>query len=71
MPASIGTAYMKPDGTIQLMLRAEGEHGEIGEGFFLYPPDHAEYKEILAHLGGLKPGESKSVPPWPQQQPPK
>jgi hypothetical protein len=66
-PASIGSAYMKDDGTIQLMLRAEGD-GAIGDAMFLYPPDHPEYAEILAHLGGLKPGESKPVPPWPDKK---
>jgi hypothetical protein len=60
---SIGGATMKEDGTIVLDLRAEGP-GIIGDAQFVYPPGHAEYQNVLAHLGGLKPGEHKVVPPW-------
>jgi hypothetical protein len=62
---SIGSATMKQDGTIVLELRAIGPGGERGDGLLTYPPDHPAYKEVLDHLGGLKPGESKPVPPWP------
>lgn len=62
--APIGTATMKADGTIILMLRAEGP-GAIGDAMITYPPSHKDYKDVLQHLGGLKPGESKPVPPWP------
>lgn len=65
LPGSIGVATMKPDGTLELRLVATHTDGSTGEGFFTYPPDHAEYKEVLDHLGGMKPGESKPVPPWP------
>ncbi|MDL1872489.1 hypothetical protein FBR05_09800 [Deltaproteobacteria bacterium PRO3] len=63
-PTSIGQATMERDGTIVLDLRAEGPKGAIGEGRLVYPPSHAQYKKILQHLGGLKPGEVKPVPPW-------
>jgi len=63
--APIGVATMMPDGTIVLHLRAEGANGLLGDAVFKYPPKHPEYREVLAHLGGLKPGESKPVPPWP------
>ena len=62
---NIGTAQMKPDGTIILNLRAEGE-GIIGDAQFIYPPTHEEYQEVLEHLGGMSPGEEKAVPPWKQ-----
>ena len=61
---SIGTATMDPDGTIVLLLRATGP-GVVGDGRITYAPTHAEYQNVLKHLGGLKPGESKPVPPWP------
>ena len=64
--ASIGVATMKPDGTIVLQLRAQGPGGAIGDGLLTYSPGHERYQEILNHLGGLKPGESKLVPPFPQ-----
>jgi hypothetical protein len=63
--ASIGVATMGPDGTIELRLRATGPGGMVGEGFLTYPPSDPHYADILRHLGGLKPGETKSVQPWP------
>ena len=60
---SIGTAQMSADGTISLQLRAE-EGEMVGDSFFEYKPDSPEYAEILDHIGGLKPGEEKSVSPW-------
>lgn len=59
---------MQADGTIYVWLRAEGEGGMIGDAFFSYPPSHEKYQQILQHLGGLEPGESKPVPPWPSSK---
>lgn len=64
---SIGSATMKEDGTIVLMLRAEGPGGMIGDALVTYTPDDPKYQETLDHLGGLKPGEEKPVPPWPEK----
>jgi hypothetical protein len=55
----IGTATMTEDGTITLDLRA-GAHGRL-----VYRKGDKGYAEVLNHLGGLKPGESKLVRPWP------
>ena len=63
----IGSATMAADGTITLNLRAEGQRGEIGDSALAYPPGHAQYREVLDHLGGLKPGEDKCVRPWPEK----
>ncbi len=60
---------MAADGTISLQLRAEGPGGAVGDALLVYPPSHPQYREILAHLGGLSPGESKPVPPWPDATP--
>ncbi len=66
---TIGSATMRADGTIVLMLRATDETGRmIGDGLLEYPPGHPQYREVLQHLGGLKPGESKFVPPWPDSR---
>jgi hypothetical protein len=65
-PNSIGAASMKPDGTIVLLLRASDGTGMVGDGRVEYPPSHPQYNEVLKHLGGLKPGEEKPVPPWPE-----
>jgi hypothetical protein len=62
----IGVVKMRPDGVIEMQLRAE--HGSIrGDAFFIFPPDHPRYEEIKSHVEGLKPGEEKSVPPWPKR----
>ncbi len=63
--ASIGVATMSEDGTIRLQLRAEGASGVIGDAMLVYPPSDPHYDEVIAHLGGLTPGETKPVPPWP------
>lgn len=65
-PDSIGVAWMEPDGTIRMNLRAEGPGGIVGHGRLEYAPGDKDYAKILAHLGGLKPGQFKSVPPWPK-----
>jgi hypothetical protein len=56
---------MLPDGSIVLRLRAAGTGGVAGEGRIVYSPSDPHYQEVLRHLGGLRPGETKSVPPWP------
>ena len=61
---SIGVATMESGGTIVLHLRAnDGIHH--GHARLVYPPTHPAYTDVLKHLDGLKPGESKPVPPWP------
>lgn len=65
LPESIGSATMRADGTIVLELRATDGHGTVGDALLEYPPGHPEYAGVLEHLGGLEPGESKPVAPWP------
>lgn len=60
---SIGVATMEKDGTLVLQLRAEGPD-MVGDALVTYAPDHPQYQKVLEHLGGLKVGESKPVPPW-------
>ncbi len=62
---SIGSATMRENGVIILQLRAEAEDGRVGHGYLEYPPEHPQYNSIIEHLNGLNPGESKPVPPWP------
>ena len=59
----IGTATMLPDRTLVLDLYTSGSMH--GQSRMTYAPDHPEYLEVLKHIGGLKPGEQKGVPPWP------
>jgi hypothetical protein len=60
----IGTATMKQDKAIILQLRSEQEDGSIAEGQFEYRIGDAEYKNILEHIGDIKPGETVKVKPW-------
>lgn len=64
---SIGVATMRNDGTIVLHLRAEGPDA-IGDARIEYPPSHERYQYVLDHLGGLRPGEDKPVPPFPDER---
>ena len=64
VPESIGTARMEPDGTVILDLVAR-TGGVVGQGRLTYPPGHPDRAAILRHLGGLRPGEVKPVPPFP------
>lgn len=64
-PASIGVATMSADGTITLQLRAEGAGGTVGDAVFVYKLGDKMYAEIKQHIGDIKPGETKPVPPWP------
>jgi hypothetical protein len=66
LPAYIGTAEMSSDGTITLRFRAEdSKRGISGHSVLAYPRSHSQYEAILRHVGPLKPGETKSVRPWP------
>jgi hypothetical protein len=65
---SIGSASMLADGTIALQLRATGAGGAVGDGLVRYPKGHAQYEMVLKHVGGLKPGETKPCPPFPDSK---
>jgi hypothetical protein len=61
--ASIGAATMEANGVITLRIRSLPP-GPIAEGVFRYAPGDPQYAEIIRHLGGIAPGETKPVPPW-------
>jgi hypothetical protein len=65
-PDNIGSATMLKDRTIVLALIywfPGGGHTTPTD--VRYKPGHPEYRNILRHLGGMKPGEVKGVKPWP------
>lgn len=47
---SIGMAAFRPDGAVDLDLRAEGPGGAIGHAFFSVTPDDEAYASLRAHL---------------------
>ncbi len=65
---SIGVARLDEDGSIVLDLRATDGRGIVGDARIVYPKAHPRYREVLEHLGGLEPGRSKPVPPWPDRR---
>ncbi|MGE0385110.1 MAG: hypothetical protein AB7Q97_10300 [Gammaproteobacteria bacterium] len=66
-PEYIGMAKAAQDGTISMMLRATTPGGAVGEAVLTYKPDDPKYPEIVKHLGGIKPGETKPVPAFPDE----
>ena len=63
---SIGVAKMLVDRTIVMNIRASSEEGSplIGDASFVYEINDPEYNNILNHLDGLEPGQTKFVPAW-------
>jgi len=57
-PTSIGEATMLTDGT--LVVSNPHQVSRIA-------PSDPKYAEWLAHLGGIKPGEAKNMPAWPDE----
>jgi hypothetical protein len=60
---SVGRAKMSADGTITLQRRSLWPD-PVAESELVFAPDDPQYEEIKHHLGGIKPGESKPVPPF-------
>jgi hypothetical protein len=63
---TIGVASQEADGTIVLNLRATGPDA-VGDAQFRYPPSHAQYAMIKAHVGPIPPGKSVMVRPFPDR----
>jgi hypothetical protein len=66
---SVGIATMQPDGSIAVRVKISPRSDQEAV-LVLYPGD-ATYERMIEHVGGLMPGESKPIPPWPDQPPPK
>ena len=53
------------DGTLRLMFRTETPSGMIGEAVKIVRPDDKDYAMFVRHLGGIRPGEGATIPPFP------
>jgi hypothetical protein len=62
---SIGMARMLTDGSILIGVGA----GDRAQAVLQLMPGDTQYQPLLDHIGGLKPGETKSIPPWPEPAP--
>jgi hypothetical protein len=60
-----GTAEMLDDGTLALHLRLNSDGTSVNDTLTYKVSDRA-YDDILRHLGGLRPGDSKQFRPWKQ-----
>jgi hypothetical protein len=58
-----GTAAMLNDGTISLHLRLTSD-GKPFDATVTYRVTDRAYDNVLRHLGGLRPGETKELRPW-------
>ena len=61
----IGQCWMEDDGTIVVDLRRTADGINISMPPRRYPPTDPHYDAVLKHVGPLRPGEVKSVMPWP------
>lgn len=57
-----GTATMDED-TIKIELRSTAD-GKPAEGTQIYKRGDRGFDNLLRHLGGMRPGETKEVRPW-------
>jgi hypothetical protein len=64
MPESVGVASMRADGTLEMQLRTVAADGTIGESMLLVGPKDPRHAQMVKHLGGIKPGQGKPIPPF-------
>jgi hypothetical protein len=66
---SIGVATMLQNGTILVGVPGP-DSGLRAQAVLMVEPGDSNYQAIIDHVGGLKPGETKPIPPWPDPPPP-
>jgi hypothetical protein len=67
---SIGVATMLQNGTI--LVGVPGPNSDLrAQAVLMVEPGDSNYQPLIDHLGGLKPGETKPIPPWPDPPAPK
>jgi hypothetical protein len=64
---NVGSAYMETDGTLEMRLRTETDDGSIGEAYLVIAPADPRYKAMVKHLDGIKPGEGRTIKPFPAE----
>jgi hypothetical protein len=61
----IGYVTMGRDRSLQMWLNSIDCNGKIAEGDLHVLPIDSNYHDILDHVGGLVPGQTKRVTAWP------
>lgn len=59
----VGEVTMEANGDIVLTYHRTTD-GLFAESQERFRPGTKDYEEVIKHVGGLKPGESKLVPAW-------
>jgi hypothetical protein len=59
----VGSATMQDDGSISLHLRLTAD-GKPVDDTIIYKVSDRAYDNIVRHLGGLSPGDTKQFRPW-------
>jgi hypothetical protein len=67
---SVGMAHMLENGTILVGVSGPDADSQA-QAVLMVQPGDSTYQPLLDHIGGLKPGETKPIPPWPASPPPK
>jgi hypothetical protein len=52
---------MLADGTIMIGVGS----GDRAQAVLMLRPGDTQYQPLIDHVGGLKPGDTKAIPPWP------
>ena len=68
-PAIVGEATMLPDGSLSMKIKSDGAARREATRTVVFRPDNPRYKEILAHVGDMKPGERKPIARWNDRPP--
>ena len=58
-----GTAVMQDDGTLTLRLRLTSD-GKAVSDTIVYKVSDRAYDNVLRHLGGMSPGDTRQFTPW-------
>lgn len=58
-----GTAVMQDDGTLTLHLRLTRD-GKAVSDTVIYKVSDRGYDNVLRHLGGMSPGDTRQFTPW-------
>src|SRR5579864_4200509 len=67
---AIGVATMLQNGAILVGVRGPDAESSL-QGILMVEPGDSTYQQLIDHVGGLKPGETKPIPPWPDPPPAK
>lgn len=58
-------ATLRADQAIQVQVRFESDSGAVGDAFWVFPPNHEKYAEVLDYLGDPDEGEIVTRNEWP------